>query len=266
MKSAIAVLLVLSTGLGAYVANAALALSGTSYSQSFDGIGGGLPTGWSVSTGATVSGNGTAATLNTAATSWGTATGQFRNVASADGLTAGALSATQDAATDRTLGIRQSGTFGDPGAAFVLQIQDTVGLENFNLSLSLQMLSVQPRSTTWTIDYRVGDSGDFTALDTYADPGAFGATTKNFSYESSDLVNWADQSSSIWFRVVALSASSGSGNRDTFGIDDFTLSFSEIAPVPEPAGWGLISAVGLLGICGQHAWRLRRRAVVPTKT
>ena len=34
-----------------------------------------------------------------------------------------------------------------------------------------------------------------------------------------------------------------------------------IVPVPEPAEWGLICAVGLLGVCGLHTWRERRRAL-----
>jgi hypothetical protein len=48
---------------------------------------------------------------------------------------------------------------------------------------------------------------------------------------------------------------SGSGSRDLFALDDISVT-----PVPEPAEWGLICAVGLLGVCGLHTWRERRRA------
>ena len=235
---------------GVCAGRAALVLDGTSYIENFDNLGSGLPPGWSVNTGATVSDTGSIVTLVTGATSWATTTGNFRNVASADGLNSTDTPATQSASTDRALGIRQTGSFGDPGAAFELNIQNTTGLNNFSLSISLQMLSVQTRSTTWTIDYRVGDSGDFTSLGTYADPGVFGSTT--FTADSTALSSWNNQSQDIWFRVVALDGTTGSGSSDTFGIDDFTLSYSA---VPEPGVGGVIAGAWLLALCGLHAWR-----------
>lgn len=33
-----------------------------------------------------------------------------------------------------------------------------------------------------------------------------------------------------------------------------------LSVIPEPAEWGLICALGLLGVCGLHTWRERRRA------
>jgi len=134
----------------------------------------------------------------------------------------------------------------------VLELQNTEGYQDFTLSLKAQMLSVQTRSTVWTFDYRVGNSGSFTTLGTYSDPGVFGTTT--FTFTPSQLSAWNDQSSPIWFRVVALTGTSGSGNRDTFGIDDFSLNYS---PVPEPGEWGAYAAVGLLGFWGLRAWRQR---------
>jgi hypothetical protein len=49
-------------------------------------------------------------------------------------------------------------------------------------------------------------------------------------------------------------ATSASGN-NRFDNIQFDAS-----PVPEPAEWGLICAVGLLGVCGLHTWRERRRS------
>jgi hypothetical protein len=232
---------------------AAVTLGGTSYTETFDGIGSGLPNGWTVRTGATAVSLGAEAASSSTAISWDTTTGNFRNCASADGMTGAESSAVQSGHLDRTLAIRQTGSFGDPGAAFVLQLANTTGFESFNLSLKAQMLSVQDRSTTWTFDYRIGDSGNFTTLGTYGDPGAFGSTT--VSFDSSQLSAWNDQDSSIVFRIAALSGSTGSSSRDTFGIDDFALTFSA---VPEPAEWGLISAAGLLVVGGFHSWRRRR--------
>jgi hypothetical protein len=204
-----------------------IVLSGTSYTETFDGLAGGLPAGWSVKTGATSAALGSDAAYVATATSWATTTGNFRNAASADGLTSGASAAAQSGSADRALAIRQTATFGDPGAAFMLSIQDTLGFENFSLSFKAQMLSVQDRSTTWTIDYRLGASGAFTSLGTYADPGVFGSTTRSFN--ATQLSAWNDQAQPVYFRIAALSAATGTtGSRDTFGIDDFSLSFSAV--------------------------------------
>ena len=250
MKKIIAIICLAGT---VGLAKGALTLNGTSYTQNFDSIGGGLPAGWSVDTGATSSSTGSAATLNTTATAWSGTTGQFANFASSDGLPANATTGAggqQNSSTDRALGIRQGSAFGDPGAAFEFNIANTTGFDDFSLSISLQMLSVQTRSTTWTIDYRVGDSGSFTTLGTYSDPGVFGSTS--FTADSTALSSWNNQSQDIWFRVVAIDASTGGGARDTFGIDDFSLRYSA---VPEPVDCGMISALGLLGICGVSTWR-----------
>jgi hypothetical protein len=150
------------------------------------------------------------------------------------------------------LGIRQIATFGDPGASFVLTINNTAGFESFTLGFKAQMLSVQTRSTTWTIQYQIG-AGSFVTLDTYTDPGTFGSTSKDYDLGSA----WDNLSDSVTFRVVALGASSGSGSRDTFAIDDFTLNFSA---VPEAWHYGLSSALGLLAIAAGRRWKVLRRA------
>ena len=210
-----------------------LELTGTSYTETFDGISSGLPAGWSVKTNASAAYLGSPNVVTTAATAWGSTSGQFANFAGTthDGIpfTGTESSAIQAAATDRCLGIRQSSSFGDPGAAFVLQLQDTRGFEGFEVSLDFNMLSVQLRSTIWTVDYAVGNSpGTFTALGTYADPGTFGSTNKTFSFGTA-LDN---QSQNVWIRIVALSSSTGTVGRDTFGIDNFRLSYRAVPPEP----------------------------------
>ena len=239
---------------GACSDRAALALSGTSYTQNFDSIGNGLPTGWSVYTGATSSSLGTSASFSTAKTHWSETSGGFYNAASADGLLSYSSNTAQDGSSDRVLAVKQVGSGGyDPGAAIVLQIQNTAGYGNFSLSLKAQQLNSQNRSTTWLFQYRIGDSGDFITLSTFVDPGAWGYTS--ISFDSSDLAAWNDQSSDIWFRIVALSDSTGSNSRDMFAIDDFTLSYSV---VPELDQLGLMSGAGLLAFCGFQVWRQRR--------
>jgi predicted extracellular nuclease len=196
--------------------------SGT-YTQTFDTLSAGLPAGWTVNTGATATTLGTAATLNTAAVTWASTTGQWANLAAADNngtpFTGAEATAAQAAATDRALGIRQTGAFGDPGAAANFNFS-TAGLQVSSISFSAQMLSVQTRSTVWTLQYGLGASpASWVNLATYTDPGSFGTTTVNASGFGTAL----DNQSNVWLRVVALAASSGAGSRDTFGIDDFTV-------------------------------------------
>lgn len=238
---------------GACMGRAALMLSGTSYQQTFDGIGSGLLAGWSVDTGATSSSLGQAATFTTYKDSWGEASGGFYNVASADGSPSYSSTTQQGNSTDRALGVKQVGSGGyDPGAAIVFEMQNTAGLGNFSLSLEAQILNIQSRSTTWSFQYRIGDSGSFLTLGTFGDPGSWGATT--VSFDSSDLGAWDNQSSDVWFRIVALDATTGSGSRDMFAIDDFTMSYSA---VPEIPAWGAVSGAGLLALCARRAWRQR---------
>jgi len=238
-------------------ADAALVLTGTSYVQDFNGIGSGLPADWSVNTGASASSLGTAgATYNATPTSWVDTGGAFKNVASS-GLGSGASVADQTAAADRALAIRQTGAFGDPGAAFVLEVANTAGLNNFSLSIDLQMLSVQTRSTIWSVQYGLGASPtSFTTLGTYSDPGTFGSTT--FAANSTALSGINNQFQEVWFRVVALNSTTGSGSRDTFGIDNFGLSYSA---VPEPTTFIAGALLALpFGVQGVRYLRNRKRA------
>jgi hypothetical protein len=214
-------------------AKAQFTLTGTNYTQNFNTISNGLPSGWSVRTNATATGLGITTTFNNDPVSWATQTGQFGNAAgTTNNLVAaasGAETSTQQGSfTNRCPSIRQTAAFGDPGAAFVFQIANTAGFSNLAFSVDLNMLSVQNHSTTWTVDYAVGDSpSSFTLLGINIDPGVFGTTTQTYSL-GADANN---QSQNVWIRIVALSASAGtSGSRDTFGIDNFSLSWTAVSP------------------------------------
>jgi hypothetical protein len=217
-------------------ATAQLMLVGTNYVQTFDSISNGLPPGWSVRTNATASSLGAEAVFNTNTVSWGSSSGQFANYASTANYGTNFLgtenSATQNTCTNRAAGLRQTGTFGDPGGAFVLQLQNTLGFAHFTLSVDLNMLSAQTRSNAWTIDYGIGSSpGAFTTVWTNADPGVFGSITRTVSFGSA-LDN---QSQNVWIRIVTLEGTAGSGSRDTFGIDNFNLSYAPagiVSPIP----------------------------------
>lgn len=195
------------------------------YVETFDSLGSGLPSGWTVRTGANATSLGTSASFSTSPIDWGNTSGAFKNFASANnaGFNASTPAGTQNTAPDRALGIRQTGSFGDPGAAFTYE-RDTTGETIDTVSFDAQMLSVQPRSTTWTLQYGIGPSPtSFVTLMTYTDPGIWGNTNISVTLsptQSADVSN----KPSVFFRIVALSNSTGSGARDSFGIDNFTLS------------------------------------------
>ncbi len=227
---------------------AQVSLSGTSYTENFDAIGSGLPTGWTVRTGATASALGSNATYAQATTAWNSSNGNFRNAASADGMTGSESSATQAASTDRALAVRQTGSFGDPGAAFVLEIDNTVGLTDFNLTFKLQSLDqTTPRTITWRVDYGFGATPtSFTAVTTTPatiTTGGNAFTNQSVSVNFGNALN--NQSGPVWVRVVTISGSSGSGTRPTSGIDDFQLSWD--VPATPNTSVAFVNTTGNVG-------------------
>jgi hypothetical protein len=209
-------------------AEAQLTLTGTNYTQNFNAIGKGLPPGWSVRTNATANSLELPAIFPLAAKSWADTTGEFGNCAALTNnlgvpATGTESSAIQLTFTNRLLAVRQTQSFGDPGAAFVFQITNTLGCSNLTFSLDFDLLKSNGYSTTWTIAYAVSNApASFSPLGTYNDPGSIGTTNRSFTL-GTDANN---QTNNLWIRIIALSASTGSGSRDTFGIDNFSLSWT----------------------------------------
>lgn len=221
-------------------ASAQVSLNGTSYTQNFSSLASGLPTGWSVYTGATptMAGTDVSATKYTATpVRWNTITGGFRNSASANAFTLAtysADSATQAAVSDRALAVRQVGatstTFpgSDSGAAFVLKIANTNGLTGFAMNFKLQSLDTSsPRTTTWTVDYGTGATPS-----AFTNANATGTLTTGNKTFSNNTINVSfgsalnNQTGPVWIRIAALTTSTGAGNRPTSGIDDVNLTWT----------------------------------------
>lgn len=205
---------------------AQLTLAGTNYLQTFDSLDSGLPNGWMVCTNAHATNLGTAVALVTSHTSWSSQTGQFQNSASTSNagtnLLGGETAALQGGYTNRAPAIRQTGSFGDPGAAFVLNLANTSRRAGFQLDLDFLMLSVQAHSTVWTVDYATGDNPtNFVPLANYSDPGVFGATHASIAFGAA----LDDLKSNVWIRIAALTNSAGSNYRDTMGVDNVSLSW-----------------------------------------
>ncbi|HXF10355.1 MAG TPA: hypothetical protein VN625_06185 [Desulfuromonadaceae bacterium] len=215
-------------------APAQLVLAGTNYFQNFNAPGAGLPTGWTVRTNATAIRLGDVATnLNATAKTWGDTTGEFgfcASIVSNSGTNFIGTESTiiQAACTNRALAVRQTSGFGDPGAAFVLQISNTIGVSNLTFSADLEIVKSNNYSTTWSVQYAVGSAPQsFTTLGTFSDPGAFGATRRSYVLGP----DTANQPSNLWIRIAALTAASGSGSRDTFALDNVSLSWTTNQPV-----------------------------------
>ena len=209
---------------------AQLTLSGTNYIQDFNSISNGLPVGWSVRINATTNSLGTVVTTNynAAGNTWGDSKGEFRNCASAisdegTNFVGTESSQIQSNCLNRALAVRQTSSFGDPGAAFVLQMSNTIGLSNLAFSVDLCLLHTNGYITIWTMQYAVGNSpSSFTTLGVYTNATNFGAMTAKYSLGP----DANGSSSNVWIRIAALSAAVGSGNRATFGIDNFSLSWT----------------------------------------
>jgi hypothetical protein len=220
--------------LAATTAQAQVTLGTSPYAENFDNLSTGLPTGFSVYSSATTSSLGTAATLVTAPTAWSNSTAAFKNLASATALTAATSTADQAAATNRALGVRQTGastgTITDPGAAFVFQVANTTGKTDFALTFKLQSLdNTSPRVTTWQVDYSTGATPTtFTTVGTGATTGGSAFTNNTITVPFSAALD--NLSGPVYIRIAALNPSVGSGNRATSAIDDFSLSWNSPTP------------------------------------
>ena len=241
-------LLAFSAGLALRVLGAhAQATLGTSpYVETFDNLASGLPAGFSVYTAATTASLGTAPTAAqlfltpSATTAWNSVTGGYKNFASATDLHSGNSAATQTAAPNRALGVRQTGSFGDGtnvGPAFVFQLANTTGKTDFALSFKLQSLdstimtaTATGRTTVWRVDYGLGATPTaFTQVGSTATTGpVFSNTTLTASFGGA-LDNLAGP---VWIRIVSLASTTGAGNRPSSAIDDFSLSWNANATAP----------------------------------
>ncbi|RYY97021.1 MAG: hypothetical protein EOO11_12005 [Chitinophagaceae bacterium] len=203
----------------------------------FNGIGNGqLPAGVSVRTGARADTIGANVNFNsaTATSLWKTFTAGFKNYASATGLSEGTDSSTQVTATNRALGVRQTGTIpsgGDPGAAFVFLIANTTGKNNLKMDFNLQSLDTAAnvnRATTWIVDYALGDNPTtFTPV-----PAVTGSMVTGNHVFSNNAISVTfpapvnNQGQKVWVRIATLTPSTGTQNRGTAAIDDVKFTWN----------------------------------------
>ncbi|MEJ7662825.1 MAG: choice-of-anchor J domain-containing protein [Hymenobacter sp.] len=232
--------------LAALGAHAQATLGTSPYVENFDNLASGLPTGFSVYTAATATSLGTAPTAAQllltpgATTSWTNTGGGFKNYASATGLPNSTPTAAQTTATNRALGVRQTGSFGDGanvGPAFVFQVANTTGKTDFALSFKLQSLdstimnaTASGRTTVWRVDYGLGATPSaFTQVGSTATTGPFFSNATVTASFGGALDNVAGP---VWIRIVSLVGTTGGGSRPSSAIDDFSLSWNANANAP----------------------------------
>ncbi|GAA4325150.1 DUF5689 domain-containing protein [Flaviaesturariibacter amylovorans] len=207
-------------------------LTGTSpYTINFNNLASGLPAGVRIGSASTATTNDTGTVFNPITNIWSGTGGGWKNLASATGagITQGSDLATQDASSDRALGIRQTSTIGDPGATLTFILANTTGRNNLKLEFGIQSLDPSvTRSTAWTVEYALGDSPtSWTAVT----PASGSTTTGNLSWGNSNVtVNLpaavANQSGKVWIRIVAKTATSGGGSRPVTAFDNIKFSWS----------------------------------------
>jgi hypothetical protein len=195
---------------------------------SFDNIAAGLPAGVFVKLSSSSTAIGTDATFGSSQSSWSNSSTGFKNYASATGLTSSSDATAQAASTNRSLGVKQTGTTGyDPGAAFVFEINNTTGKTNLAVNFLLQSLDDGiGRTTVWQIDYALGDNpASFipvaTSPSSITTGPAFASIPVTINFGSAlDNLN-----TNVWIRIVTLSATTGSGSRASSAIDDVSISW-----------------------------------------
>lgn len=213
-------------------------LSGTTYTQSFDNLATGLPSGWRVDSIVNPTGglgNDAIFRFSPTAVAWSNTGRGFKNIASADGLTAGSTSADQSASTDRALGIRQVSAAGwddkDSLTSVAFCMANTSGLSAFNLQFKIQSLHpAAKRYHNWIVQFAVGANpatfaNVVTAPATLTIDSNFSNTTVNVSFGAA-LDN---QNQPVWIRLMPSDTTMGSGNRPQVGIDDFQLTWTGTA-------------------------------------
>lgn len=214
-------------------------LSGTSYTQSFDNLAGGLPLGWRVDTMAKPSGglgNNAISKFSASPATWAGSTSRgFKNVASADGLISTSTTTDQGNSTDRALAVRQVSATGwdkhDSLASVSFNIANTSGLSGFNLSFKIMSLHTgAKRYNNWCVQYGLGATPTaFTTVTTT--PGTIvmdsNFTTTNVTVNFGSSLD--NQSQPVWIRFMPKDTTMGSGSRPLVGLDDVNLTWTGTA-------------------------------------
>lgn len=194
---------------------------------SLDAIDSSLPAGISVRTGVSATDSGDITGFALARNSWAGTSGGFKNYASAEGLPATSTQAQQHASGNRAIGIRQVSAT-DKGAAFVIEINNTIARKDITLEFSLQSLDAGAgRTTTWMVDYAQGlQPVQFLPLTTApAIPETGGNRFGNTAVKVVLPADVENSSRKLTLRIVVLTPTSGSGSRAVSAVDNIRINW-----------------------------------------
>jgi hypothetical protein len=132
-----------------------------------------------------------------------------------------------------------------------------------NIQLKFDQISSSTGPGIFILEYSTTGAGgtfikagsDYTITHT-----GFTVSSSTFTVDLSSLTGLNNDASVIFRLVDDSTMSEGGGIVGSTGashIDNFIVN-GDMIPVPEPAAWGAISGLGLLGICGRRIWRQRR--------
>jgi hypothetical protein len=134
----------------------------------------------------------------------------------------------------------------------------TVGF--VQISVAFDQISSGTGPANFHFEYSTDGGANFSTFADYAITHTTFTVSSTTFNENLSAMTGLDNNAGVVFRLVdANSTSEGGGTVNTTGtskVDNFIVN--GISVVPEPPGWGAISALGLLGICGLREWRQRR--------
>lgn len=208
---------------------AQVVLNGFNYTQDFNSVTEGLPEGWSLWNGVDE------VSLYSNHSNWKSTTGRFSNVASA-AYGINYPDNAQKTATDRAIAVRQTQSFGNPGAAFRLAVQNTENLGNFRMSFRLQSLDYEAeKATIWSVQYS-SDGNNWTTVQS-SDVSGYMTTGQNVFVDRIIQVNFQNNldnlSEPVYIQILA-SEAVGLGDKSAHtAIDNFNLTWTEYGqPIP----------------------------------
>jgi hypothetical protein len=250
-----------------------VSLSGTSYSQNFDGMTTSgtstLPTGWGFTATLATSGgnpaNPATATTVTSQDAGTTGTGVFTS-----GSTGGnylMVNGVLATGTDKAIGILNSGTWTSPkGIIFGLTNNTGTTITAFTLTWNDEKYRSGSRQWDWTTGFSTNGGTSYTATATGAQTYAADANNTTVSNPPTQIAKTVTitgltlaNGSSLDLEWI-LTGLGGSTNGQGLGIDDFTLS-ATLTAIPEPSTWfaGGLMLVGLISSQRRRLSRLVRR-------
>lgn len=147
-----------------------------------------------------------------------------------------------------------AGGSGEPenGKSLIFSI-DTSDYQNIVLTYATDASSTGFNSQQWSYSL---NGTSYTSFGSAKVPGTTSFTQTGTETEDFSSVTALNDYGTVYFEAT-LTGASGTSGVDRFDNIQFNGTLSA---VPEPATWGAISAVGLLGICGLREWRQRKQA------